>query len=170
MASLDTLTSSVGTTFTIAMGKTDDFANQTRSISDSWTNSLTIGTGAGNGDQCFADQRTLAGSANETLDLQSLTTSFGVAVVFTKVKVLAIKVVSTNADSTITVGASGASAFNTPFAGDDTFAVTVRPGGWVLWACDDTTAYAVSGTVKDLKIVNNSSSSLDYKIIIIGID
>lgn len=170
MASLDSVTSTFTAGFSIALAKTADISNETCTLSPSWTQSLTIGTGVGNADQCFADERTLAGSANETLDLQSLTTRFGVAVVLTKVKLLAIKVVSTNSDSTITVGASGANAFNAPFGGDDTFAITIRPGGWAIFVCDDSTSYAVSATAKDLKIVNNSATSLTYDIIVVGID
>lgn len=170
MASLDGLSGTISAAVNLTPVKTADFANVTQSVQRTFSKTLTVGTGADQADQVFSDQRTLAGTANETLDLQSLTNSLGVAVVFTKVKLLYIEVVSTNSDSTITVGASGSSAFNTPFSGDDTFSIDIGPGGVAMFCRTDSTAYAVSGTVKDLKVLNNSASSLTYNIIIAGVD
>lgn len=170
MASLTGLSGTVGASCNMLLSNTADFANATQTIAETFSQAFTVGTGADQVDNFFSDQRTLAGSANETLDLQALTNALGVACVFTKVKALWLEVVSTNADSTITVGASGANAFNAPFGGDDTFAITIRPAGLALFICNDSTGYAVSGTAKDLKIVNNSASSLTYNILIAAVD
>ncbi len=65
------------------------------------------GTGAGAADLLFHDERSIAGSGNEDLDLQALTDSFGQAFNAAEVAVLRVEAASTNAGAIeLTPGAS----------------------------------------------------------------
>lgn len=134
-------------------------------------NTLTFanGTGANQARQIFADQRSLARSANEELDLSGvLGNALGEVIAFTAIKTLYIKAASNNA-GTLTVGGAASNAWETwvAAAGDS---LILRPGGILLLVAPDETGYAVTaGTADKLKITNNDSLNLaTYDILLVG--
>lgn len=131
--------------------------------------SLTSGTGAGQADRIFDDKRNIAASGTDDLDLAgSLVDALGQTLTFARIKVIAVAAYATNTNNVI-VGAAAANAFVGPF-GASTHTVQVRPGGLLLFACQDTTGWAVTAGTGDLLRLANSAggTSVDYDICIIG--
>jgi len=127
------------------------------------------GTGADKADLVWHDQRQLAASANEELDLAGvLTDAFGTTLTFAKVTALVVFAKKTNTNNVI-VGGAAANALATMFS-DASDKAVVRPGGLVAFIARDTTAYAVTaGTGDKLKIENSAGGSVvDYEIVIVG--
>lgn len=128
---------------------------------------LTDGTGADQADRMFSDERTLAASASEDLDLSgSLTNAFG-TVTFARIKAVLVIADSGNTNN---VNVSRPASNGVPLflaAGDG---IPVRPGGVLLWACTDATGVAVTAGTGDLLTIANSSSgsAVTYRIIVIG--
>jgi hypothetical protein len=129
--------------------------------------SLTDGTGAGQADRIFHDTRTLAASANESLDLAgSLTNAYG-TVTFARIKAILVIAASGNTnDVQFTRPASnGVPLFMA--AGDG---IALAPGDFFLWASSTAAGKAVTASTGDLLTLTNSagSTSVDYTIVIIG--
>lgn len=117
----------------------------------------------------FADRRTLAASANESLDLAgSLVDALGATITFARVRALLIEAAAANAN-TVVVGGAASNAWSAPF-GDATDTLVVRPGGVGLLIAPDTTGYAVTPATADLlKIANGGSGTpVTYDITLIG--
>ena len=125
------------------------------------------GVAAGQLDKLFADSRTLAASATESLDLAgSLTDPLGQALSFAKVNVLMVRAAATNANDVV-IGGAASNGFTSPFgAADDK--IKIRPGGCVLLFCD--AGYAVTaGTGDQLQIANGGAgSAVAYDIVLAG--
>ncbi len=132
---------------------------------------LQTGTGAGQADKIWHDQRTLAASATEDLDLAgSLTDALGAAVTFAKIKALVVSAAAGNTNNVVVGGvAAGLSTIIQP---QTTGLVVVRPGATfaVFAGAADSTGYAVTATTADLLHIANSSSgsSVTYDVIVIG--
>jgi hypothetical protein len=130
---------------------------------------LTDGTGADKAKQMFTDQRTLAASATEDLDMSgTLTNAFGTTIAFTNIKAL---VVSASADNTNDVDVGGAASNGViSFFGDATDKLSVKPGGTIVLIAPDATGYDVTDSTADLLTITNSagSTSVTYDIIVIG--
>ena len=130
----------------------------------------TSGTGAGQADRLFSDQRTIAASSNDDLDLAGvLTDAFGATLTFVKVKGILISAAAANTNTLVIGGAS--STFASWVTGTNP-AVVLRPGGIFLLASGsaDTTAYAVTATSADvLRITNGGAgTTVTYDINIWG--
>jgi hypothetical protein len=129
---------------------------------------LTNGTGANQANAMFSDQREIAASGNDDLDLAgTLTDAFGATVTFARVKLLLIKAADTNQNNLVVGGAS--STFTSWVTGTNA-AVVVRPGGLLVLSAADATAYAVTATSADVLRLSNSGagSSISYDIVVIG--
>lgn len=129
--------------------------------------SLTDGTGADQADRIFSDERTLAASASEDLDLSgSLTNAFG-TVTFARIKAVLVIADSGNTNN---VNVSRPASNGVPLFLAASDGIGVRPGGVLLWACTDATGVAVTAGTGDLLTIANSSSgsAVTYRIIIIG--
>lgn len=132
--------------------------------------SLSSGVGAGAADQMFFDQRQIAASGNDDLDLSgtALQNALGVNIAFARIKALIIEALGTNANNLI-VGNAAANQWQGPF-GAVTHTVQVRPGGLLAMFASDVTAWPVTaGTGDILRIANSGAGSVvDYKIILVG--
>ena len=144
-----------------------------RTVEDSISYNPTLvfvdGTGANQATKSFLDTRTLAASANESLDLAGgLTDAFGNALTFTKIRALMIRAAAGNTNNVL-VGGAASNGFVTPFS-DATDVAVVRPGGLLLLAAPDATGYAVTaGTGDLLKVANGGgSSAVTYDIFLLG--
>lgn len=130
-----------------------------------WSN----GTGNGQADKLWTDQRTLTASANEDLDLAGgLTDAFGAAITFARIKMILVVAAAANTNNVV-IGAAASNAFVGPF-GAATHTIHVRPDGMAVLACKDATGWAVTGGTGDLLRVANSagSTSVTYDIAILG--
>lgn len=130
---------------------------------------LATGTAAGQADKIWHDERTLAASASEDLDLTgTLVDAFGATVSLVRVKGLAVYASAANTNNVILGGAS-ANGWTGPF-GATTHTLSVRPGGSLFLFAPDATAYTVTAGTGDLLHVANSGagSSVTYDIVVIG--
>lgn len=129
---------------------------------------LTSGTGSGQADLIFHDQRTLAASATEDLDLAgSLADAYGTTLTFARIKALLVIAAAANTNN---VNVTRPASNGVPLflaAGDG---IPVRPGGAFAWFAPDATAVAVTAGTGDLVTFTNSSSgtSVTYDVVIIG--
>ena len=148
-----------------------DLASPAAALNRSYSAALTSGTGAGKADRIWHDQRTLAASASEDLDLAgSLVDALGGSAVFAKIKGIIVHAAAGNINNVLVGGVSGGlSTFLSPAA---TGIITLRPDATlaVIAGAADATAYVVTATTADLLHIANSSSGtpVTYDVIIIG--
>jgi hypothetical protein len=135
-----------------------------------WLKQYTAGTGAGQADLLWTDNRTLAASATESLDLAggSLVDPFGNTVTFARVKVLLALADAGNTNDVL-LGGAAANAWAT-WAGDVTDIARVKPGGVFLAAAPGATGYPVTAGTGDLLKVANSAGGtpVTYRIVLLG--
>lgn len=159
------VTATITTTVSATLEGVSDFGTPSQTISLS--NSLKFNPGVANtaqADLMFADQRTLADGASETLDLAgSLTSAFGATITFAEVTALYVENAGTTA---ITIGNAATNTWVGPF-GAATHTITIEPGeavnltsrnGWAVTA----------GTADLLKVLNAAGAAGTYNIVIIG--
>lgn len=169
MAALDNLTATITALLDITIGTDADFADPVQEIKEIVDASFTVGTGADQANQVWSDQRTLAASANEELDIQggTLENGFGQAITFSAIKAIFIRNRSTTGE--LLVGGAAANAFDSPF-GDSSDKVRVRRGGILLLTGPDAVGHAVDAS-DVLKIDNEDTvNTLTYDIILVGED
>jgi hypothetical protein len=146
-----------------------DFTTVSAPISRIYQQILTDGAGANQANRLFHDQRTLAASANEDLDLAGvLTDPFGATITFARIRGLVVAAAATNTNNVI-VGGAAATQFSS-WVGAATHTVIVRPGGFLALFAPDATAYAVGAGATDfLRIANSAAgTSVTYDIILLG--
>jgi len=127
---------------------------------------LASGTGYGKADIAFMDQRTLAASTTENLDLSgALLDAFGQTI--NAVKVKAIEIENPEASlSNLTIGAAAANAFLGPF-NDATDAIVLKPGDKAVFV--SRTGWVVTAATGDiLKVANGAGGTVNYLIKIIA--
>lgn len=129
---------------------------------------LTSGTGSNQADLIFHDQRTLAASGTEDLDLAgSLTDAYGTTLTFARIKAIMVTAASGNTNNVqVTRPASnGVPLFLA--AGDG---IPVLPGGVFLWVAPNAAGVAVTAGTGDLLTFTNSAgtTSVTYDVVIIG--
>lgn len=133
------------------------------------SNTLANGTGAGQADLLWTDNRTLAASASESLDLAgTLTGAFGATLTFARVKALIIRAADGNTNDLL-VGGAASNGFAS-WVGDPTDKVKIKPGGTFALIAPGATAYPVTAGTGDLLQVANSGAgtSVTYDVVIIG--
>lgn len=128
---------------------------------------MLTGTSSSKADLVFSDQRTLAASATENLDLAGvLVDLLGTTLTFVKVKAIFIKAAAGNTNSVI-IG-NGTNPFVGGF-GAGTHTWTVPPGGLFCVAAPVSGWTVTASTADILKIANSSSgTSVTYDVIVIG--
>lgn len=126
------------------------------------------GIAAYQADELFADQRTLAASTSENLDLTgTLTDPLGGAVTFAKVKAILIRAAAANTNAVV-VGAAASNAFVGPF-GANTHTLAIPPGGSLLLAAPKDGWAVTAGTGDLLKVANGGAGTpVTYDVIIVG--
>jgi len=143
----------------------DDVLSSTNYFS--WT--VANGTGANQADLVFRDQRTLALSTSENLDLAgSLTDAYGSTITFARIKMVYVKAASDNGGN-IVVGGAAANTFVGWFA-NSSDKVNVAGGQMFQVVAPDATGWAVTaGTADILKVENDDGAAeATYDIIIVG--
>lgn len=131
---------------------------------------LASGVAVGQADKMFFDQRTLAPSGTEDLDLTgTLLDSFGVAITLARIKAIFISALAANTNNVI-VGAASANQWTSLLNATGT--ITLKPGDTfaAIAGAANATGWTVTGGTGDLLKVLNSAAgtSVDYEIVIIG--
>jgi hypothetical protein len=130
---------------------------------------LSDGSGADQASNIFSDERTLAASASESLDLSGvLQNAFGSTLTLTKVKAILIVANSANTNNVV-VGGAASNCFVGPFA-DATDKIVIGPGDAFLLTRRSAAGMAVAAGTGDILQVANSGSgtSVTYQIILLG--
>ncbi|WP_030928499.1 hypothetical protein [Streptomyces sp. NRRL B-24720] len=164
------VTADLGLSASVYQTKSQDLTTTEDQLSFRRGVHLTSGTGAGKADRVFHDQRTLAASSSEDLDLAGvLTDAFGASLTFVRIKGLFISAAATNANNVV-VGAAASAPWVTLL--NSTGTLTLRPGAsfGVMSGVADATGMALTATTADLLKVANSGAgtSVVYDIVIIG--
>lgn len=147
-----------------------DLGEAAAPVARNYTTSLTTGTAAGQADKIWHDQRTIAASGTDDLDLAGvLVDALGATVTFARVKGIVVAAAAGNSNNVV-VGNATTNAWSTLLGATGT--VTVRPGGVVaaITGAADATGYAVTAGTGDILRVANSGAgtSVTYDVIVIG--
>lgn len=159
------VTASIATTFRNLL----DLSTPTDALEETVKIQLANGTGANAADLCFHDQRTLAASATEDLDLAgSLAGPFGAAQVFVELRAIMIKAAAGNTNN-VRITRPAANGVPLFLAASD--GLDVPPGGVFLWSCPADGKLTVTAATGDLITITNSSSgtSVTYDVVLIGV-
>lgn len=129
---------------------------------------LAQGAGVGQADMVWSDQRTIAASGSDALDLAgSLTGPFGVVLTFVRIKMVVVLASkdNTNNVNVTTPGSNGAPLFLA--AGDG---IAVKPNGAFIWYDPSAAGVVVTPATGDLLTIVNSGAGtgVTYDIHIIG--
>lgn len=126
---------------------------------------LANGTDAGEADKLFSDLRSLAGAADEDLDLTTLTDAFGAALALVEVVGVMIEVgASNNGNLVLSPGASNGWA---ALVGASSTLI-LRPGATAVFMATGNPAWAVSGSAKVLNVENLGAGTGTYRITLLG--
>lgn len=129
---------------------------------------LAEGTGANSADRMFHDQRTIAASGTEDLDLAgSLSGPFGNTLTYVELRAILISASSSNTNN-VRVTRPASNGVPLFLAASD--GIDIPPGGVFLWSCPADGKVTVTAGTGDLITVANSSSgtSVTYDVVIIG--
>jgi hypothetical protein len=129
---------------------------------------LTNGTGADQGNNAFMDERTLAASTSEELDLAGvLSNVFGAVLAAAAVKAILVIADQENTNNVV-IGGAAANAFVGPFA-DATDKLVLGPGDAFLITRRSAAGMAVTGGTGDkLQIANSGAGSpVTYRIVLV---
>lgn len=147
-----------------------DFTTPSSSVDIRQQIDLASGTGAGQADKIWTDQRTLTASSTEDLDLAGvLVDPFGATITLARVKAILVRASAANTNNVVVGGASA-----TQWAAllGTTGTVTLRPGALFIAAAGaaDATGYVTAAGATDLLKVANSGAgtSVVYDIAVIG--
>lgn len=147
--------------------RTLDLGSGVSDVAVALSTAFTDGAGAGQCDVLFSDQRTIAASSNEDLDLSGSLEHDGQAAVFARIKAIIIKAASGNTNNVrLTRPASnGVPLFLAASDGID-----IQPGGVFAWMAPSAAGVAVTAGTGDLINIANSSSGsgVTYDILILG--
>jgi hypothetical protein len=129
---------------------------------------LDNGTSSSQADLSFHDQRTLAASGTEDLDLAgSLAGPFGASQVFVELRAILISASSANTNN-VRVTRPAANGVPLFLAASD--GIDIPPGGVFLWSCPADGKVSVTAGTGDLITITNSSSgtSVTYDVVLVG--
>jgi len=155
--------------FTLAADLTSalDLATASVPLAISKTIEMATGTSTGLADKVFHDTRTLTASATEDLDLAgSLTDALGTALTIVKLKAVYISAASANTNNVVL---SRPAANGVPLFSAASDAISVLPGGMLLWVAPGA-GVTVTAATGDLMTITNSagSTSVTYDVVLIG--
>lgn len=145
--------------FSGALTDAQDFANPSVNWAEAWEQAFANGAGAAAAERCFLDERTIAASGSEELNLNdgSLVDPLGGTLAFTGIKAIALQAAAANTNNVV-VGNASATQFLGPL-GAAAHTYTITPGGvWVAHA-PSAAGWPVSGTVKLLKLANSGAGT-----------
>jgi hypothetical protein len=127
---------------------------------------LATGTGTGQGNVWWSDQRTLATATNENLDLNgALTNAIGQALALTKVNFLFVAIVAPDGVKKLRVGPGTATPFALPWGGTAPYVEVID---W-LPLIVNRYGYAVgAGATDTINVANPTAVSVTYNVWVVG--
>jgi hypothetical protein len=131
--------------------------------------SITNGTGSGQANQHWHDERTVLTANNDNLDLAGgLTSSFGATITFTKIKAIVIAIDTPASGKVLKVGPQNiAAAAQLWFGGTGATVYETIYDALARWSLID--GWTVTATTADIfGIRNDSGVSITYRIWILG--
>lgn len=145
-----------------------DLANVSSPLAQSRATDFANGTGANQANVIWSDQRTLAPSASETLDLAGggLVDAFGAAIAPARLRGVLIYAAPGNLNNLTLFG----DAAHVPLLNTPATTITLPPGGIFLLTKPDTAGIVVTATTFDLIKVANAAgvNSVIYDIFLLG--
>lgn len=145
-----------------------DLATAQSPLARSFVQALTDGTAANQADRIYHDQRTLAASGTEDLDLAgSLLDAYGNAFTLARLKALIVLPAAANLNN-LNVSRPAANGVPLFLAASD--GIVLRPGGMLAWVAGDATGVVVTAGTGDLITFTNAAgtNSVTYDVIMIG--
>lgn len=162
------LTAELKATFRATQTGSNDFGGPTFAPTIEKLLQFTSGTGANQADILFADERTIAASSSEDLDLAgALTDAFGATVAAAELVALLVIADPGNTNDVVLGDASAP----IPLFGGTNPTFAVKPGGFFFVAAPGAAGQLTvgAGSADDLKVANSSSgTSVTYKIAILA--
>jgi hypothetical protein len=160
------------TTLSVAFGATLnnalDFQLATAPITYAQSLGFSSGTGANQADRIFADQRTIAASGTDDLDLAGvLLDALGATITMARLKGLIVKASAANTNNVVMgVGTNPI----TTILGGTTPTLNIRPGGLLALFAPDAVGYLVTAATADVLRFANSGAgtSVTYDVVLIG--
>jgi hypothetical protein len=147
--------------------KVADLATAAFTIAKEYAWKIANGTGAGQADLLFSDQRTLSAGANEDLDLAGVLASvYGATLTFVKLKGVLFKAADANPNA---MSVSRPATTGVPLFGADGDLITLPPGAVFAWF--DPTGAGVTvtaGTDDVLNVLAGAGGNHIYDVVIIG--
>lgn len=137
----------------------------------SYEDQLANGSAADEADTIWSDQRTIAASGRDDLDLTALVhTLFGSTLTITLASVKAILLVNTSTTSgdTLQLDSSVTNACTAPFGGSAASLVQIGADSALLLSSKKD-GWTVNSTHKILRVSNLSADSVTYSIVILGV-
>ncbi len=146
----------------------NDMGTPSFSLAKAFLQAYTDGAGAAQMDRIFCDNRTIAATSNDDLDLSgALTGPLGAAFVLARLKLLCVQNPAGN-DGNVTVGGAASAQVSTLF-GDVADTIVIKPGGLLLLFAPDAGGHVITATTADiLRIRNGGSASQNIPVIIGG--
>lgn len=129
---------------------------------------LAAGTGTGQANNFWYDQRTLAASGTENLDFAAaLTNSLGSTLTFTKIKALIFYAAAANTNNVLVSRPASNGLVIFSAAGDE---IVVQPGGMFVLTAPQA-GHTVTAATGDLLTITNSAGTtgVTYDVIAIGL-
>lgn len=162
------LNASIRSTIAITRSVAGDIETASSRIDTADALTYNDGTGAGQANLVWSDRRTLAPSANESLDLAGSLSGLLGAANFAAVKFIKISAAPGNANNVVV---SRPASNGVPFVdADEKVCPDIRPGGKFEWGSPDAAGVVVTPSTGDLLNIANSGGTTDvvYDIVIIG--
>lgn len=163
MGLVSQITGRVSGTYT----KAADFGSPAYTFDEKLVIDLLSGTGNGKADIVFTDERTIAASSNDDLDLAGvLADIFGATITAAKIKAIIIFAAAGNTNNVVIGGAASNAV---PVFSDATDKLPLKPGNFFALTDKDSGITVTAGTGDILRIANSGSgTSVTYKIVILA--
>lgn len=153
-----------------AMTQTTDLSSAADVLTRDYTMTYANGTGASQANMWWHDQRSLAGSATEDLDLAgSLTSVFGTTITLTSLKgIFVYAAAANNASNNLNVTRPASNGITWLLAAGD--GISLKPGAMIAWFDPSANGATVTAGSADLITFTNSAgtNTIVYDVFILG--
>lgn len=163
------LTATIAASVKSLLTGSSDMGTPQSDFIEAFSLAITNGTGADQANNVFADERSIAASSSEELDLAGvLANALNATLTFTAIKAILIVADADNGGN-ITIGGAATNTFVGPF-GDATDTIVLGPGDAFLVTRRSAAGMGVTaGTGDKLKFANSDAGAAGvYRVIIIG--
>lgn len=145
-----------------------DMGSRSATVSVEKAYPFTNGTLANQADLLWSDERTLAASTSEDLDLAGvLTDAFGATITAVELVAIYVEAAAGNTNNVVI----GDATQPVPLFGGTNPTLAIKPGGAFMLVAPNAAGQATigAGSTDDLKVANSGSgSSVTYKIVVLG--